>query len=436
MKKVLPFILLLVVVALGLIFPSVEPASVSDTKIDTGDTAWLLVSTALVLLMTPGLAYFYGGMVRKKNVISTMLQSLVCMGLITVLWAVFGFSLAFGDDTGAGIIGNPGTFFMMKGMLGNAVWPLASTIPLVLFAMFQLKFAVITPALITGAFAERIKFNSYLIFITLFMIVIYAPLAHATWHPDGILFKLGVLDFAGGTVVHMSAGWAALASALFLKGRHKLEHTPARVSYVILGTGLLWFGWFGFNAGSAGGAGVLAATALATTTTASAAAAMSWVFFDMFRGKKPSAMGACIGAVVGLVAITPAAGYVTVPHSLVIGIVAAIVSNLVVIWRSRTKIDDTLDVFPCHGVGGMVGMLMTGIFANQNVNSLNTTGNGLFYGEMTLFKAHLIALVGVSLFAFVGSYLLLLLTNAISPLRVSPEEEEIGLDVSQHDEEL
>jgi Amt family ammonium transporter len=268
------------------------------------------------------------------------------------------------------------------------------------------------------------------------MIVIYAPLAHATWHPDGILFQKGVLDFAGGTVVHMSAGWAALASALFLKKRAKPDHTPARVSYVILGTGLLWFGWFGFNAGSAVGSNTLAATALGTTTTASAAAAMAWIFFDIFRGKKPSAMGACIGAVVGLVAITPAAGFVTVSHSLIIGIVAAVVSNLVVIWRSRTSIDDTLDVFPCHGVGGMMGMLMTGIFASQNVNSANTTGNGLYYGETKLFFIHIGALIVVSVFAFVGSYVLLLITNAISPLRVTPEEEEAGLDLSQHDEEL
>ena len=409
---------------------------IPKNKIDTGDTAWLLVATALVLLMTPGLAYFYGGMVRKKNVISTMLQSLVCMGVITVLWVVVGFSLAFGDDIG-GFIGNPATFFMMKGMVGNAVWPLAPTIPLILFAMFQLKFAVITPALITGAFAERIKFNSYLIFICLFAIFIYSPLAHATWHPNGFFFQKGVLDFAGGTVVHMSAGWAALASAIFLKKRAGVEHAqPARISYVILGTGLLWFGWFGFNAGSAGGAGTLAATALATTTTASAAAAMSWIFFDMFRGKKPSAMGACIGAVVGLVAITPAAGYVSVTHSIIIGVVAAVVSNLVVIWRSRTSIDDTLDVFPCHGVGGMMGMLLTGVFASQNVNAANTTGNGLYYGETKLFLIHLLALVMVSVFAFVGSYLLLMLTNAISPLRVTPEEEEIGLDLSQHDEVL
>jgi len=435
MKKIIPFAILIIVVILALIYPSFETVNIKDNKIDTGDTAWLLVATALVLLMTPGLAFFYGGMVSKKNVLSTMMQSFVCMGVITVIWVVFGFSLAFGDSIG-GFIGNPSTFFMMKGMLGNATWKLAPTIPLVLFAMFQLKFAVITPALITGAFAERIRFNSYVIFLCLFMIVIYAPLAHSTWHPDGFLFKLGVLDFAGGTVVHMSAGWAALASALYLKQRNEPSHSPARISYVLLGTGLLWFGWFGFNAGSALGSGPLAATALATTTTASAAAAMSWIFFDMLRGKKPSVMGACIGAVVGLVAITPAAGFVTIPHSLIVGIIAAVVSNLVVVWRTKTSIDDTLDVFPCHGVGGMVGMLMTGIFAHQNVNGGNTTGNGLYYGQTHLFFIHLIALVVVSAFAFFGSLLLLKITDMISKLRVSSEEESMGLDMSQHDEGL
>ncbi|MBE9584926.1 ammonium transporter [Mucilaginibacter sp. JRF] len=436
MKKILPFLLLVVVVVLALIYPSVEVTTIADSKIDSGDTAWLLVSTALVLIMTPGLAFFYGGMVSKKNVLSTMMQSFVCMGIITILWVVFGFSLAFGKDMFGGFLGDPSTFFMMKGMLGNDTWPLAPTIPLVLFAMFQLKFAVITPALITGAFAERIRFNSYVIFLCLFMIFIYAPLAHATWHPDGFFFKLGVLDFAGGTVVHMSAGWAALASAIYLKQRTDKAHAPARISYVLLGTGLLWFGWFGFNAGSALGANPLAATALGTTTTASAAAAIAWIFFDMLRGKKPSVVGACIGAVVGLVAITPAAGFVTIPHSLIVGIVAAVVSNLVVIWRTKTSIDDTLDVFPCHGVGGMVGMLMTGIFAHVNVNGGNTTGNGLFYGETSLFTKHLIALIGVSIFAFVGSLILLKVTDLISKLRVTPEEEAIGLDVSQHDEEL
>lgn len=436
MKKFIPFGILLIVIVLALLYPSVTLTTVKDSKIDTGDTAWLLVSTALVLIMTPGLAFFYGGMVSKKNVLSTMLQSFVCMGVITVIWVIFGFSLAFGEDELGGFIGNPGTFFMMKGTLGNATWELAPTIPLVLFAMFQLKFAVITPALITGAFAERIRFNSYVIFLCLFMVFIYAPLAHATWHPKGFLFGKGVLDFAGGTVVHMSAGWAALASAIYLKGRNETSHNPARISYVLLGTGLLWFGWFGFNAGSALGSGTLAATALATTTTASAAAAMAWMFFDILRGKKPSVLGACIGAVVGLVAITPAAGFVTIPHSLIIGIVAAVVSNLVVIWRSKTNIDDTLDVFPCHGVGGMVGMLLTGVFAHQNVNAANTTGNGLFYGETHLFIVHLITLVGVSAFAFFGSFILLKVTDMISTLRVTPEQELAGLDISQHDEEL
>ena len=435
MKKFAPLLFLIIVVALGLIFPSVEVTNVKNSQINSGDTAWMLAATALVLIMTPGLAYFYGGMVTRKNVLSTMMQSFVCMGLITIIWVVFGFSLAFGDSIG-GIIGNPKTFFMMNGMMGNVTWKLAPTIPLILFAMFQLKFAVITPALITGAFAERIRFTSYLIFISLFIIIIYTPLAHSVWHPDGLLYKYGVLDFAGGTVVHMSAGWAALASALYLKQRTDKAHNPARISYILLGTGLLWFGWFGFNAGSALGSGTLAATALATTTTASAAAAISWIFWEMSRGHKPTVMGACIGAVVGLVAITPAAGYVSVPHSLIIGIVASIVSSLVVEWRSKTSIDDTLDVFPCHGVGGMVGMLLTGVFANKNINPANTSGNGLFFGETHLFFIHVVALVCVSVFAFFGSLLLLKITDLISPLRVSVEEEIAGLDASQHGEEL
>jgi Amt family ammonium transporter len=435
MKRYVPFLLIVVVLILTFIFPSVEIKDTGKANFNTGDIAWMLMSTALVLIMTPGLAFFYGGMVTKKNVISTMLQSVVCMVIITVMWGIFGFSLAFGDTWG-GIIGNPSTYFMMKGMLGNATWKLAPTIPLLLFAMYQLKFAIITPALITGAFAGRIRFNSYILFVCLFSIFIFSPLAHATWHPDGILSKLGVLDFAGGTVVHMSAGWAALASAIYLKGRNEATHSPARVTYVIIGTGLLWFGWFGFNAGSAFGANHLAVNALASSTTASAAAGLSWIFFDMLRGKKPSAMGTCIGAVVGLVAITPAAGYVTVPHSLAIGIISAVVSNLVVEWRTRTSIDDTLDVFPCHGVGGMVGMLLTGVFAHQNVNPSNVTGDGLFFGHTHLFYVQCIALVAASVFSFFGSLLLLKITDMISPLRVTPEDEQIGLDISQHGEKL
>src|ERR1700748_2105970 len=435
MKRYFPFALILFILVLTFVFPSVDFKNGADPHFNTGDIAWMLMSTALVLIMTPGLAFFYGGMVSKKNVISTMLQSIICMVIITVMWGIFGFSLAFGDSI-HGIIGDPRTYFMMKGMLGNATWKLAPTIPLLLFAMYQLKFAIITPALITGAFAERIRFNSYIIFLCLFSIFIFSPLAHATWHPDGILNKLGVLDFAGGTVVHMSAGWAALASALYLKRRNEPNHAPARITYVMIGTGLLWFGWFGFNAGSAFAANHLAVTALATSTTASAAAGLTWIFFDMLLGKKPSAMGTCIGAVVGLVAITPAAGYVSVPHSLAIGIISAIVSNLVVEWRTRTSIDDTLDVFPCHGVGGMVGMLLTGVFANRNVNAGNLTGNGLFFGETHLFYVQCMALVVVSIYAFFGSLLLLKITDMISPLRVSKEDEETGLDISQHGERL
>ncbi|MDR2272415.1 MAG: ammonium transporter [Sphingobacterium sp.] len=434
MKKIIPLFVLVLLGVLGLVFPSIDLSALSKAEFDTGDTAWLLTSSALVLIMTPGLAFFYGGMVSKKNVISTMMQSFICMCLMTILWIIVGFSLAFGDDIG-GIIGDPRTFFMMKGTLGNVAWGALPTIPLVLFAMFQLKFAIITPALITGAFAERIRFNSYMLFIILFGIFIYMPLAHATWHPEGILAKLGVLDFAGGTVVHMSAGWAALAAAIYLKGRKSQTHNPARISYVILGTALLWFGWFGFNAGSAGGANTLAAYAFATTTTASAMAAMAWIFVDIIRGKKPSAMGACIGAVVGLVAITPAAGFVSIPHAMIIGLVAALISNLVVYLRSKTSIDDTLDVFPCHGVGGMVGMVLTGVFAHHNVNPV-VVDNGLFFGETKLFFVHTVALFAVSFFAFVGSLVLLKVTDLISPLRVEETDEELGLDVSQHAEAL
>jgi ammonium transporter, Amt family len=435
----IPFLFLIGITLMGLLIPSlpIEPSPEIAEKlshISQGDTAWMLTAAAFVLLMTPGLAFFYGGMVSSKNIISTMLQSFISMAVISVLWVVVGFSMAFGESYN-GLIGDPRTFFMFKGVLDGAPWELAPTIPLVLFAFFQLKFAIITPALITGAFAERIRFSSYILFLCLFSIFIYAPLAHWTWHPEGFLFNRGVLDFAGGTVVHMSAGWAALASVIFLKGRLKNggHQEPANIPFVILGTGLLWFGWFGFNAGSAFGSGNLAATALATTNTSSAAAALAWIFFDTIKGKKPSALGACIGAVVGLVAITPAAGFVTVPHSIVIGVVASLISNALVDWRSKTNLDDTLDVFPCHGVGGIVGMILTGVFAHSAVNE-GVTDNGLFWGETHLFVQHIFAFVIVSVFAFFGSMILLKVTDMISPLRVSPEDEHTGLDRSQHGE--
>jgi len=403
--------------------------------VNGADVAWMLTATAFVLLMTPGLAYFYGGMVNKRNVISTMLQSFVSMGIISILWVIVGFSLAFGDTIG-GFIGNPTTYFMFNHVLDAPLW---GTIPLALFAMFQLKFAIITPALITGSFAERVNFKGYVLFIVLFSLLIYSPLAHMTWHPEGFFFKLGVLDFAGGTVVHMSAGWAALAAAIFLKKRKSLVENevlpPANIPFVLLGTGLLWFGWFGFNAGSALSASPLAVSAFATTNIAAAAAGLSWVLFDVARGKKLSALGFCIGAVVGLVAITPAAGFVTIPASIFIGTIAGIVSNVAAHWKAKSgRIDDTLDVFPCHGVGGMVGMVMTGLFATTAVNAAGA--QGLAFGETALFLKHMLALVLVSIFAFGGSYLLLVITNAIVPLRVTEEEERMGLDVSQHDEVL
>jgi ammonium transporter, Amt family len=429
----LPFVILLGITAVCFFLPGL-PGNIPSENTDAADTAWMLTATGLVLLMTPGLAFFYGGMVNKKNVISTMLQAFIAMAVIVIVWVVVGFSLSFGDSIG-GVFGNPSSFFMMNGVLEQAPWKLAPTIPFVLFAFFQLKFAIITPALITGAFAERIRFTSYVLFIVLFCIFIYCPLAHATWHPDGILAKYGVLDFAGGTVVHMSAGWAALASALYLKKRTEPNHNPARITYVLLGTGLLWFGWFGFNAGSAFHADSIAAISLATTTTASAAAAFTWIMFDAVKKRKPSAMGTCIGVVVGLVAITPAAGFVTIPQSFIIGVVSSIISNIMVEWRTKTSIDDTLDVFPCHGVGGMVGMLLTGVFAHNKINPA-VTNNGLLYGETKLFFVQLIALVGVSVFVFAGTFLLLKITDVITPLRVTEAEEIAGLDISQHNEKL
>lgn len=439
--SIVPFVVLVLISILALIFDQ-KPGAIVTEGLNSGDIAWMLISAALVLLMTPGLALFYGGMVNAKNLISTMLQSFICMGIISVLWIVVGFSLAFGDDVGGlGLIGNPATYFMFNGVLDGKPWVFATTIPLALFAFFQLKFAVITPALITGSFSERVKFTSYILFACLFSMFIYAPLAHWTWHPDGFLCKMGVLDFAGGTVVHISAGCAALAAALYLgKRKTPVITEPANIPYVLLGTGLLWVGWFGFNAGSAVGASALAVSAFAATNTAAAAAGMAWILFDSVKGKAPSAMGFCIGVVVGLVAITPAAGFVTVPVSIFIGVVASIISNLMVTWRARTGIDDTLDVFPCHGIGGISGMLFTGIFATGAVNSMVTAdgmkGEGLFYGNVDLFIAHLIALVIVFAFAFGGSFLLLFITNLISPLRVSEEDEKTGLDVTQHGEKL
>ncbi len=427
LQRTAPFVILSLIALASIFIPSLPLFNDEAGVYNSSDIAWMIVATALVFLMTPGLAFFYGGMVHRKNVISTMIKSLISAGIVSVLWIVVGYSLAFGDDIG-GFIGNPMTNLFFKDMASGAPWSLAPTIPVTLFALFQLMFAIITPGLVVGAVAERIRFTAYVLFIVLFGVLVYAPLAHWSWHPDGFLFKMGALDFAGGTVVHISAGCAALAGAMVLKRRKvHLTHTeipPSNIPYVLIGTGLLWFGWFGFNAGSALGANALSVSAFATTNTAAAAAGLSWMFFDVLRGKKPSVLGFCIGAVVGLVAITPAAGFVAIPQSIFIGVVAAIISNLAVYYKSKSRLDDTLDVFPCHGIGGMVGMVMTGIFATTTVNSAGA--DGLFYGGTAFFLTQIKAMVIVVVYSFVVSYLIFKFINFIVPLRVSEVEEAQG----------
>lgn len=434
LKQIAPF-LILAAIALAAIFikPATDFADVS--KYSTSDIAWIIVATALVFLMTPGLAFFYGGMVHRKNVISTMMKSVVAAGVVSVLWVFVGYSLCFGTDV-SGFIGNPSTHLFFKDVNSGEPWVGAPTIPKTLFSLFQLMFAIITPGLVVGAVAERIRFTSYILFIALFSLLVYAPLAHWSWHPDGFLFKMGALDFAGGTVVHISAGCAALAGALVLKRRKAhIEHKeipPANIPYVLIGTGLLWFGWFGFNAGSALGANALAVSAFATTNTAAAAAGLGWMFFDVLRGKKPSVVGFCIGAVVGLVAITPAAGFVAIPQSIFIGVVAAIISNIAVYYKQKSTLDDTLDVFPCHGIGGIVGMLLTGVFATKAVNAAGN--DGWFYGNSAFFFTQLKAMVISAAYSFTVSFAIFKFINFILPLRVSAEEEELGLDATQHNE--
>ncbi len=434
-QKVAPFLLLLVIAVLALFVPQL-PSFAGEYS--AADIAWIIVATALVFIMTPGLAFFYGGMVHRKNILSTMIKSMVSAGIVSVIWVSFGYSLCFGDTIG-GFIGNPMTHLFFKGVVNGAPTlqgGTAMTIPLLLFALFQLMFAIITPGLVVGAVAERIKFTSYTLFIILFIILVYAPLAHWSWHPQGFLLKMGALDFAGGTVVHISAGCAALAGAIVLKSRRaKLEHQeipPANIPYVLIGTGLLWFGWFGFNAGSALGANALSVNAFATTNTAAAAAGLAWMFFDVLKGKKPSVLGFCIGAVVGLVAITPAAGFVGIPQSIFIGVVGAVISNVLSHAFKLSRVDDTLDVFPCHGIGGMVGMLMTGIFASKAVNPAGA--DGLFYGNPAFFLIQLKAMLIVVAYSFSVSYIIFKFISFILPLRVSEEEEELGLDATQHDE--
>ena len=429
-RKWLVFMLLTTVLCLaGAVMPDDAETWMPDAAVDSADVAWMITATIFVLMMTPGLSFFYGGMVGKKNVISTILQSFIAMGVVSVVWVVVGFSLSFGSDIG-GVIGSPFDFFMFKGVGAKTDAALAPTIPLALFALFQMKFAIITPSLITGSFAERVKFSAYLVFMILFCLFIYCPLAHCTWHPDGLFRQWGVVDFAGGIVVHASSGVAALAGALFLGRRVQREHSdaPANIPYVVLGAAMLWLGWFGFNAGSSLHADAVAVKAFLNTNTACATAMLTWLFFDALMGRKASAMGAAVGAVVGLVAITPSAGYVSVGQSFFIAFLTALICNCACHWSDNSRrLDDALDVFPTHGTGGIVGTVLTGVFISEGL--LSGTWEGFI-----VFLMHLLALGLVVGYTFVMSMLLYWVVNKMIPMRVSAHSELVGLDVSQHGE--
>lgn len=404
-----------------------------SANVDTADLAWLITATIFVLMMTPGLSFFYGGMVRKKNVISTILQSIIAMGIVSVLWVVVCFSLSFGDDIG-GVIGDPRTYFMFTNVGGAATDAFSTkmglTIPLALYAIFQMKFAIITPSLITGSFAERVRFSAYMLFMVLFTIIVYCPLAHCTWHPDGLFNQMHVKDFAGGIVVHASSGVAALVGTLFLGRRRERKSEPANVPYVILGASLLWLGWFGFNGGSSLAANGVAVKAFLNTNTSAATAMLVWIFFDCVMGRKPSAMAAAVGGVVGLVAITPSAGWVSVRESILIAVITTIICNLACHWKNHTSVDDALDVFPTHGVGGIVGTILTGVFVYKYEPELAEQG----VSHWEFFVNHLIAVAIVFAYTATVTYGLYWLTNKIIPMRVSEASERLGLDRSQHDE--
>jgi Amt family ammonium transporter len=386
------------------------------------------------MIMTPALGFFYGGLVRKKNLVSTIVQCFAIFAVISLVWALWGYSLALGPSI-HGFIGSLADVGLNNvGLAPNTGY--SSTIPELLYFAFQLKFAAITPALIIGAFAERIRFKSLIIFVVLWTTLIYAPIAHWIWAVGGVLRAIGVVDFAGGLVVHTAAGVSAIAAALVVGRREgidqKKEIRPNNIPYVILGASILWFGWFGFNAGSALAADAVAVNALVVTNLAAAAGAVSWMLTDWVRKGKPSAVGISVGAVCALAAVTPASGYVGPMPAIIIGLAAGIMCNFVAGWRARTTLDDSLDVFACHGAGGMLGTFATGLFASTAINAAGP--NGLFFGNPALVVAQLIGIVVVASFAFVGSYVLLRVINVFTPVRVSPKEEDAGLDMSQHGE--
>ena len=421
-----------------------------NNGINSGDTAWMLMSSALVLLMTPGLAFFYGGLVRSRNVLNTMMMSLVLMGIVGVTWVLWGYSLAFSYDS-LGTAGKDGIVpVITNGFIGNLNWfglngvafnepdkaGYAATIPHQVFMIYQMMFAIITPALISGAIVERISFKAYFWFVLIWSTLVYSPLAHMVWGKGYIGATLGALDFAGGTVVHISSGVAAVVAAWMIGPRRTYPNQPAaphNVPYVLLGIGLLWFGWFGFNGGSALGANGLAAVAFVATAVASCAGGLMWMILEWVLRGKPTAVGIASGFLAGLVGITPAAGFVMPVYAILIGLITATCCFFAVSLRAKLKFDDSLDTFPIHGVGGTVGAILTGFFATKTVNAAGA--DGLVYGDASLLGKQLIAIVITYVFAAVGTFVILKLLSLVMDLRVKPESEYQGLDINEHGEE-
>jgi len=402
--------------------------------INTGDTAWVLISTALVILMTPALGFFYGGMVRKKNLLSTVMLSVTLLALISLQWILYGYSIAFGPDKG-GIIGSL-DWIGLSNVTGAVHQGYAPGIPHLAFMMFQLAFAVITPALITGAFVERINFSGFLVFTLLWSSFVYAPVCHWIWGLGGWMRNMGVMDFAGGAVVHITAGIAALAVALVIgrrKGYGKTPMEPSNIPLTVLGAFLLWFGWFGFNGGSALSAGAIATQAIVATNAAGAAAALTWMMVS-WSHKRPSALGFATGGIAGLAAVTPASGFISPMSAIIIGIVAALFSYYMILFRMKIGFDESLDVFACHGVGGIWGIIATGLFAEKAFNS--SGANGLLFGNASQFYIQVFAAVVIVSFSFVATYLLAKIVDTMFSLRVKENEEDVGLDIAQHGESV
>ncbi len=430
MKKTTLFLIFLIISAAT---SAVAQTTSLPAKVDTGDTAWLLISSALVMLMTPGLALFYAGMVRTKNVLGTIMQSFIALGVITIQWVIYGYSLAFGPDMGH-VIGSL-AWIGLKGV-GLEPYPAyAATVPHQAYMIFQMMFAVITPALITGAIAERFKFKTYLLFLILWATFVYDPIAHWVWGTGGWIREFGALDFAGGLVVHISSGVAALAAALMVgkrRGYGEEPMPPHNLTMTVLGAALLWFGWFGFNGGSAVASGSLATSAFVVTHISTAAAALSWMIAEWTYRGNPTVLGAASGAVAGLVAITPGSGFVGPVSAIVIGLVAGFVCYYAINLKTKLGYDDSLDVVGVHGVGGTWGALATGLFASKAINSAGN--NGLFFGNPSLVGIQAISVVSAWVYSFVVTLILLKILDLTMGLRVDEEHEVTGLDLSQHGE--